>query len=74
MASLYYFVAGCIIAGNVHLSQAFGKGMTGIGAFLIICSFWNFGAASIMHAGMRRHNKFIVLMVSLEALVFSNWG
>ncbi len=63
MASLYIFVAGCIIAGNIHLAQGFGRGMTAIGAFLIVCSFWNFGSATLMHAGIRRHNKCIILAV-----------
>lgn len=66
MASLYIFIAGCIIAGNIHLAQGFGRGMTAIGAFLIVCSFWNFGSATVMHAGIRRHNKCIILAVRNE--------
>lgn len=64
LVSVYLLVAGSIIAGNVHLAQAFGNGMTAIGAFLIICCFWNASAAGIMHAGIKRHNKFIILVVS----------
>lgn len=63
LASLYVFVAGCIIAGNIHLAQGFGRGMTAIGAFLIFCCFWNLGSATLMHAGMKRHNKCIILAV-----------
>ncbi|CAM9303227.1 unnamed protein product, partial [Scytosiphon promiscuus] len=65
LASLYLFIAGCIIAGNIHLAQGFGRGMTAIGAFLIVCCFWNFGSATLMHAGMKRHNKCIILSALL---------
>ena len=37
--------------------------MTAIGAFLIICCFWNLGSSTLMHAGMKRHNKCIILAV-----------
>lgn len=71
LVSVYLLVAGSIIAGNVHLAQAFGNGMTAIGAFLIVCCFWNASAASIMHAGVKRHNKFILLVVSFSRLLLS---
>ncbi|CAM9804812.1 unnamed protein product [Ectocarpus sp. 12 AP-2014] len=65
LASLYLFIAGCIIAGNIHLAQGFGRGMTATGVFLILCCFWNFGSATLMHAGMKRHNKCIILAALL---------
>lgn len=70
LASLYLFIAGCIIAGNIHLAQGFGRGMTAIGVFLILCCFWNFGSATLMHAGMKRHNKCIILAVRFYALPY----
>lgn len=66
MFSLYLFVVGCLVADNVHLAQGFGRGMTAIGAFLIVCSFWNFFAATVMQAGVKRHNKCVILVVSLD--------
>eukprot|EP00904_Undaria_pinnatifida_P010099 jgi/Undpi1/6219/HiC_scaffold_20.g08703.m1 len=62
MFSLYLFVVGCLVADNVHLAQGFGRGMTAIGAFLIVCSFWNFFAATVMQAGVKRHNKCVILV------------
>lgn len=70
MASLYLFIAGCIIAGNIHLAQGFGRGMTAIGAFLIVCCFWNLGSSTLMHAGMKRHNKCITLAVRCIRVFF----
>ncbi|CAM9407552.1 unnamed protein product, partial [Laminaria digitata] len=65
MLSLYFFVAGCIVADNVHLAQGFGRGMTAIGAFMIICSFWNLAGATAIQAGVKRHNKCIILVALL---------
>lgn len=66
MLSVYLFIAGCIVADNVHLAQGFGRGMTAIGAFMIICSFWNFAGALAIQAGVKRHNKCIILVVGLD--------
>ncbi|CAM9586051.1 unnamed protein product, partial [Discosporangium mesarthrocarpum] len=64
IVSLYILVIGSYLVNNIHFPQAFGHGITAVGAFLIICSFWNAGNAVLMHGGMTRHNKFILLVAS----------
>ena len=54
------------MADNVHLAQGFGRGMTAIGAIMIVCSFWNFAGAIAIQAGVKRHNKCIILVVGLD--------
>lgn len=55
-------MVGSQCVGDIHLAQAFGKGIDVGGGFIILCGFLGFIALFLALMGSQRHNKVVLLV------------